>query len=176
MKKKSDRPSDTLTEAIARELQKANEGRPIHRAAGENGANRAGAGKPIAGAGKRRGWLFLLLCLVGSTVVSFVVFKYVAPSIPQELVGTWEVTEGPLKAATLEFRWYGTLIATSNGKDHEKTTQTVKVVGNVILMSSKDASTGKDDTVAQTILKLTEDELVIRDEDRRTYHLKRVCN
>src|SRR5262249_9077207 len=112
-----------------------------------------------------------------SAVTSFVIFKYVAPSIPRELVGTWKVTEGPLKDATLEFRWYGTAIATANVKGKpEITDSSVKVVGNRILMTSKHATTGKEDTVSQTILKLTEDELVVRDEDRMVYSMRRVRN
>src|SRR5262245_36776228 len=54
-------------------------------------------------------WLVLLLCLAGSSVVSFIVFKLlIVPSMPPELMGTWEVTGGPLRGATLDFRQDGT--------------------------------------------------------------------
>ena len=187
MKKKANDSLTTLKQAIDREL-KQNAPTPKDDAAPQDAAAPAGAvkqdtaspesaGKPARSAGNRRLWLIMALCLVGSTVVSFAIFKYIASSIPQELVGTWKVTEGPLKDATLEFRWYGTAIATENVKGKKvETTQSVKVVGNKILLTSRDDKTGKQDTVSQTILKLTEDELVFRDEDRRTYTLRRVRN
>jgi uncharacterized protein (TIGR03066 family) len=135
------------------------------------------------GGGKARPWLFLLLCLCGATVTSFVIFKYIAPSIvapslPPELVGTWQVTEGDLKGATLEFRWHGTALATSYNKQGNKETvqSSVEVDGRKILLTSKDAEKGTTETLTQTILKLTEDELVLRDEDQKTYRLVRVGN
>ena len=130
-------------------------------------------GKPVV---KRRLWVFLLLCLAGSTLASFVVFKYIAPTIPHELIGTWQVADGPLKGATLEFRWYGTAIATSMDKQGKKeiTDSSVKVDGKTIVLTSADRTTGKEETVVQTILKLTKDELVIRDEDRKVYTMTRV--
>ena len=63
--------------------------------------------------GRGRVAFVLLLCLVGSAVVSFFVFKAtLSPNVPPELVGTWKVTQGKLKGATLEFRSDGTSIAT----------------------------------------------------------------
>jgi uncharacterized protein (TIGR03066 family) len=129
---------------------------------------------------KRRVWLvvlFLLVCLAGSTVVSFFFFRYVVPTIPQELAGTWQVVEGGLKGSTLEFRMDGTAIATHFELGQKQILmQSVKVEGNKIFLTSKDDLTGKDETVIQTIVKLTDDELVIRDEDRRTYRMTRVGN
>jgi uncharacterized protein (TIGR03066 family) len=129
---------------------------------------------------KRRLWLvglFLLFCVVGSAVFSFFFFRYVVPTIPQELAGTWQVLEGGLKGSTLEFRMDGTAIATHFEKGQKQTLkQSVKVEGSKMFLTSKDDITGKDETVIQTIVKLTADELVIRDEDRRTYRMTRVGN
>jgi uncharacterized protein (TIGR03066 family) len=178
MKKKPERWWITLKQAVDREMSLQHGPRRQQGDANVQGAATVEAdGKPRAGARNWRVWLFLLLCLVGSAVASFVIFKYVAPTIPHELIGKWKVTDGPLKDATLEFRWYGTAIATANNKGKEETTESsVKVVGNKILLTSTHAVTGKEDTVSQTILKLTEDELVLRDEDRMTYAMKRVRN
>src|SRR6185436_11509805 len=62
--------------------------------------------------GKRRFAAFLMLCLLGSAAVSYGVFKYIAPglvawSIPSVLIGAWEVVDGNLKGASLEFTWHG---------------------------------------------------------------------
>jgi hypothetical protein len=129
---------------------------------------------------KRRLWLFLLICLLGSSAVSFVAFKYiipsfVAPSIPRELVGTWEVLEGDLKGATLEFRWYGTATAVAYKQGKKETVNfSVQFDDDVIFMTSKQDLFGKEETLTQTILALTDDELVIRDADWKTYRMTRV--
>ena len=130
--------------------------------------------------GKRRLWplgLLLLVCLGGSFGVSFFFFREVAPSIPRELVGTWQVTEGDLKGATLEFNWYGTAIATqyTNGKKGTLESS-VKMEGKTILLTAHDPVTGRQETLSQTILKLTDDELVIRDQDKHVYRMVKVRN
>jgi hypothetical protein len=145
---------------------------------GQNSAAVQPAEQP--GRWKGRTWLVLLLCLVGSTAASFVAFKYVAPflfapTVPHELIGTWEVTEGGLKGATLEFTWYGTSTAILNTKGKpEITKSTVRVVGRTIILTSKSES-GVPERYTQTILQLTPDELVIRDEDSHVYKMKRVA-
>jgi len=127
---------------------------------------------------KRPAWLlflFLAVCLVGSSVTSYFYFTHVGISIPRELAGTWQVNDGPFKGSTLDFRLDGTAIATHYERGQKLTQQqAVKVEGNKIILTGKDELTGKDDTVIQTIVKLTEDELVIRDEDRRIYRMVRV--
>jgi uncharacterized protein (TIGR03066 family) len=126
-----------------------------------------------------RWWLFLLLCLLGSTAASFVIFKYVAPSvvapsIPSELIGTWQVVDGDLKGATLEFTWHGTAVATSYKHAVKEVTQSsVKIEGKRIILTTEDPATHRADTVVQTIVNLTDNELVIRDEDKNTYRMIR---
>jgi uncharacterized protein (TIGR03066 family) len=153
--------------------------RPRVEAVEQEGAETQTAAPPAAAApswGSGRVWLFLLLCLAGSAVVSFVVFKSIlVPPVPSELVGTWKVTEGKLKGATLEFRPDGKSVATlvNRGKA-EVTYSMARVEGKKMFLTSRDDMTGKEETVTQTIVELTADELVIRDEDQVTYHLKRV--
>lgn len=125
---------------------------------------------------QRRLWLVLLVCLVGSTAVSYVVFKHFVTSIPQELIGTWQVTEGRLRGATLEFRSDGTAVAvlTRQGKK-EITHSTVKVEGKKIYMTDRD-DRGKVETVSQTIVKLADDLLILRDEENNTFRMKRILD
>jgi uncharacterized protein (TIGR03066 family) len=126
---------------------------------------------------KRRWWpvaLFLLVCLLGSGAVSYGVFAYVAPAIPRELAGTWQVTEGPLKGSTLEFRADATVVATSYERGKKATvTSAVKVEGKKMYLTARD-ELGKDETLIQTIIRLTDDELIITDQDRHVYRMKRV--
>jgi len=128
--------------------------------------------------GNRRLLWILLFLLVGSAAVSFVVFRYVLPSVygvPLELVGTWQVAEGNFKGATFECRWNGTAVFTVHkGGKKESDQYAVRVRGNRILLTAKDPTTGDEQTLMQTILKLTDDELVFRDQDEVTYHLIRI--
>ena len=48
-----------------------------------------------------------------------------------------------------------------------------RVEGQTMYLTTRDDATGKEETVTQTIVELTADELVIRDEDLITYSLKR---
>jgi uncharacterized protein (TIGR03066 family) len=146
---------------------------------GEKAQGEELAAPPAAAKRTRRNWralAFLLCCLVGSAAVSFAVFRYIGSSVPRELVGTWQVTDGKLKGATLEFRWYGTGVATQTNADGKKESleSSVRVRGKRIFMTSKNPGTGLEETVIQTILKLADDELVIRDQDEVTYVLIRI--
>src|SRR5262249_10054330 len=108
---------------------------------------------------------------------SFVLFRYVIPSVPPELVGTWQVVDGKLKGWTLEFRPFGTGYATMF-KDGKKEVDewSVRVRGKRIHMTYRGPALGAEETVIQTIVKLTDDELVIRDQDQATYHLIRIAD
>jgi uncharacterized protein (TIGR03066 family) len=139
-----------------------------------NAAEPTPAGKP--GGTGRRVWPLLLVCLVASGAITFVIFKFFVFDVPNELIGTWQVTDGGLRGATLEFRPDGTATAilTRQGKK-EATHSSVKVVGKTIYLTDRDER-GKQETVTQTILSLEEDKLVIRDEDGNVYRMKRLKN
>jgi hypothetical protein len=118
----------------------------------------------------------LLLCLVGSGVVSFVAFSYIlVPSVPRELIGTWRVVEGAYKGATFECSWNGNAIFSVQKKGKtESDKSTIKVRGKRIFLTGKDPITGQEDTLILVILKLTEDELVFRDQDQTVYNMIRI--
>jgi uncharacterized protein (TIGR03066 family) len=151
-------------------------------ARGLSGGQSAPAAQPAGQPGwwTGRTWLVLLLCLLGSTAASFVAFKFVvpvllAPTVPHELIGTWQVTEGGLQGATLEFTWWGTSTAVLNNKGKQEVTKsTVQVIGKKIILTSNNTA-GVQERYTQTILQLTPDELVIRDEDGHVYKMKRVA-
>jgi uncharacterized protein (TIGR03066 family) len=120
-------------------------------------------------------WVIMVLCLFGAAVISFVVFRFVVPPVPRELVGDWQVTEGPLRGATLEIRAEGIAIATIS-RDRKKliTKSSVRVQDKQILLTTQDDKSGELETVTQSILKLTDNELVIQDEDQNVYRMRRV--
>src|SRR5262245_27488885 len=83
------------------------------------------------GTGRGRVVRLLLWCLGVSTVVSFIVFKLIlVPDVPRELVGTWEVSQGRMKGATLDIRADGkaTAVLVNRGQK-EVTHSTAKVEG-----------------------------------------------
>src|SRR5258708_20570606 len=98
-----------------------------------------------------------------------------APSIPPELVGTWQVMDGPMQGATLEFSWHGSARAVlyKEGKK-QITNSSAELKGKVLFLTTRDAATGKDEVLTQTVLQMTQDELVFRDEDHQVYRMKRV--
>jgi hypothetical protein len=152
--------------------------RSVQRHLDEQGRERrTGAAAPATASpkSKKHLWLLLTLCLVGSGIVSFLIFRPMLASTPQELVGTWKVVQGPLQGATMQFRPNGTAVL-SKGKPGDEDHFAVKVENNKIFLSGKDARTGKNDTFVQTIISLKEDELIIRDEDKITYRMTRVRN
>jgi uncharacterized protein (TIGR03066 family) len=107
--------------------------------------------------------------------VSYLLFTYVVTSVPSQLVGTWEVTDGVLRGATLEFHRDGTAIATMHKQGKKAVTNSsFRVEGPQISMTTTDDKTGKDDTVVQSIVELTDFDLVIRDEDLNTYRMRRI--
>jgi len=123
----------------------------------------------------RRLLWFMLLLLVGASVVSFVLFRFVLPTVPRELVGTWRVVEGPYKGATFECSWTGTgVFSMRTGGKTESTESSIRVRGKRILMTSKDPVTNVEDTLILTILRLTDDELVFRDQDQTVYNMIRI--
>jgi uncharacterized protein (TIGR03066 family) len=135
----------------------------------------APAPAPAPAPTNRRVWLLLILLLVASSGISFVVFRYVVAGTPREIVGVWRVVDGPLRSATLEFRPDGTATATLIRLGKTETTHSVfRVSGQTIYMTDRDDKTGKEETVTQTIVAMENDELVLRDEDRNEYRMKRV--
>ncbi|MBI3407235.1 MAG: hypothetical protein HY040_02620 [Planctomycetes bacterium] len=143
--------------------------------AGQKSSAPPSAVKPRRGS-RRLLWILLAL-LAGSTAASFVVFRFVVPSltsVPRELVGTWQVIEGDKKGARFECRWNGSAVFTvfEHGKKGSEEFS-LRVRGKRIFLTTKNA-TGMEETLIQTILKLTDDELVFRDQDQTVYNMIRI--
>jgi uncharacterized protein (TIGR03066 family) len=136
-----------------------------------------GASRPPAGSFwfSSRLWLILILCLFGSTGASFVFFKFIVPKVPPELVGTWQITAGPQQGWTLEVHRDGAAAAVRYERGQKIVTDyRAKVEGKTMWLTTRDEKSGKEDTSTHTIVELNADELVIRDEDQKTYQMKRI--
>jgi uncharacterized protein (TIGR03066 family) len=111
--------------------------------------------------GKR--WALVALCLVLAFGGTWGVLRYVVwAKVPAALVGTWEVTEGPMAGGTFAFARDGTLAihAEDKGTDYIITGR-VNVEGQAMLATTKDPRTRQEQTRTYTIRELTATSLVL---------------
>jgi uncharacterized protein (TIGR03066 family) len=110
-------------------------------------------------------WALVLLVIAVAAGATFALFEFVLIArLPAELVGRWHVSEGEMAGATLEFRRNGTMTVrmTVAGKDYLME-GTATVSGKTLRTTAENPLTGKAETGAQTIVTLTETELVTQD-------------
>ncbi len=133
--------------------------------------------KPTA---RSRRLLWVLLgCLIVSGIGSFVLFKFVlSAGLPNELLGTWQIIEGNEKGPTVEIRWNGTAVTTMHDRGKKASIEsTVRMEKDKPYLTTRNAVNSKDETVTQMILKLTHDEIVLRDHaDKAVYRMIRIEN
>jgi hypothetical protein len=128
-------------------------------------SNRAGP-KPGSHERKRLApstWVLVALCLVLAGLGTLAVFEFfVWNKIPPELVGMWEVQEGPQKYGTFEFSRNGTMDVRLKTNKRDVTHKTrVAVRDRTLLMTAKDPQTREDKTSASIIRELTADTLIL---------------
>jgi uncharacterized protein (TIGR03066 family) len=106
--------------------------------------------------------LVIILLFAGAS--GWAVWKYFVLQEPApSLVGTWEVTNGPMQGASYEFRADGALTIRSNqGPDTQAQTA---VEGKTLVTTSKHPVTLQDETRKNTIQELTATSLVLEQEN-----------
>jgi uncharacterized protein (TIGR03066 family) len=128
----------------------------------------------------RRGWLkwlITLLVLLTLTGGGIALYQYLTPArIPPEMVGTWQVSGGDFNNAKIEFYRNGKMTAIVPQEDgYERMIEAwVEVEGNLLKNRVTDPRTNKTVTGAQTILTMTEAEIVTVDPNGVKIHMKRV--
>src|SRR5262245_39224123 len=136
----------------------------------EKKAEREQTAVPPRGEPQVRRWLPMLFAfLIAIAVVaggSFALFNYLLPSrIPEEMVGEWRVVGGDLSGMTLEFERNGRMTGRSVLKGIEREMEgEAHVTGTTLRTTTKNPLTGKSATGIQTIISLTETELVTEDQ------------
>jgi uncharacterized protein (TIGR03066 family) len=131
-----------------------------------------GALKPVSGAtpalrrllGLPR-WTIILLTVALVAGASFAAFELLLPGrIPPELVGQWRVVGGELSGMTLEFKRNGSMTgkALVNGQENVIEGE-AEVTGNTLRTTTTNPFTAKSETGTQTIVSLTETELITQD-------------
>jgi hypothetical protein len=138
------------------------------------GAGPSGAPGPVPSAAPRwlPRWAVALLCVAVSAAATFALFEYVILSkIPRAMLGKWVVVEGPMEGATLEFFRDGTMIGRVDTPENKGVIEArVRSDGNTLWSTTKHPMTGQEETAEQTIVSLTETEIVL--EDRKGARIK----
>jgi uncharacterized protein (TIGR03066 family) len=118
--------------------------------------------------GNARRWVFLGLGLVLAAGASWAVMEFVVwNKLPSELVGKWEVVQGPpkYKEAVFEFYRSGKMVGHLNDNGNLRIMKAdVRVEGDKLHITTRRPSTGEEHVSVQTIRTLNDKELVVADE------------
>ena len=128
---------------------------------------------PAVQAGLKRWHLIVLGLLVATGTWAFLEFV-VWNKLPAELVGKWVVTDGPQEGATFDFYRSGKMVGHVNNAGKLAIVHaTVTVQDNKIYSTSRHPQTGQQSTVVQTIRTLTNNELVVEDQNGKRMRMSR---
>lgn len=141
---------------------------------------RATAPKPVApsspGMGQRLPrWALSLLCVVlvgGATwaALELVVWN----KIPAQLVGKWVIEGGEQDGATLDFFRGGAMVGRMNVRGNLAIVNAqVAVDGRRLLITTQNPMTKRDEMRVQTIETLNASQLVLKDDQGKTFRLSR---
>ncbi|MBI3407237.1 MAG: hypothetical protein HY040_02635 [Planctomycetes bacterium] len=121
-------------------------------------------------------WLLLTLCLVLAGVGTLAVYEFfIWNKVPPELVGFWEVEEGPQKGASFEFFRKGEMEIHMKNKKKDISHKTrVVVKDKTILSTSKNPQTRVEKTSPIMIRELTADSLILEFEGGEVLNLVRL--
>jgi hypothetical protein len=108
-------------------------------------------------------WVLLGLCVILAAVATLALFDFVVGTkIPPELVGLWEVQEGPQQGGTFEFFRSGTMEVHLVSKKREVTHKTrVAVKDKTLMMFTKDPLRRQATSNESIIRELTADTLIL---------------
>lgn len=105
---------------------------------------------------------FVLMVSSTWALFEFVIWN----NIPSELVGKWEVADGPQEGATFDFYRSSKMIGHINqGGNLAVVNAQVRVDANKIYSTTINPRTGQETTTVQTIKTLTAHELIVEDKN-----------
>jgi uncharacterized protein (TIGR03066 family) len=110
-------------------------------------------------------WAVIVLIVALVAGASYAAFAFLLPGrIPPELVGQWRVVGGQMDGAVFEFHRGGAMIVTMHRDGKEwRMDGTAEVDGTTLRTASVNPITDRKETGEQTIVILTETELVTED-------------
>lgn len=109
-------------------------------------------------------WAIPSLCVLLATLGTWAFFEFVVWNrLPPELVGKWVVVEPfDQDGATFDFFRSGSLKAHLNNKGNEMIVEAgVAVEDKVLLTTTRNPNTGRDETRKSVIRELTQDSLIV---------------
>jgi uncharacterized protein (TIGR03066 family) len=141
---------------------------------GANPAQRASAALPE----RRSSWshsALLVICLLVAAGGTWAFLEFVVwNKLPAELVGKWVVQGGEQDGATFDFYRSGAMVGRINVRGKEGIINAhVAVDGDVLLITTQNPSTRRDETKKQTIKTLSATELVLQDEQGNRFRMER---
>ena len=108
----------------------------------------------------RRRKALIAICVLLAAGGSWAVLEFLVWSrLPPELVGNWQVQDGPMKGGSFDFSRNGNLEISSNQGHVVKAR--VAVQGKNLLTTTKNPSTSREETHASIIQQLTADSLIL---------------
>jgi uncharacterized protein (TIGR03066 family) len=131
---------------------------------------------PSAGSGRKVLIAIALLLLTAGGTWAFTEFV-VWNRLPGNLVGRWEVVQGPpeYKDAVFEFHRSGKMIAYVNDKGNVGEIHAdIRVEGDKIYSTSRHPRSGQEHVTVQTIRSLTDQDLIVADEAGRVTKMARM--
>jgi hypothetical protein len=135
----------------------------------------AQAGDRTGGQFTLRHWALVALCLFLAAGGTLAVLEFfIWNKVPPELVGTWEVTEGPMAGGTFEFSRTGTLETRVKSKGKYFTIKaSVTVEDKALFTTTHEALTGGEQTRKSIIRELTESSLILELENGEVLKMTR---
>jgi hypothetical protein len=120
--------------------------------------------KPVPGKraqGALKYWVALIICLLFAAVGTWRALAiFVWDKLPTALIGKWEVQDGPMKGGTFAFSRNGSVEIRAPGTN-DKINARVAVEGKILLTTTQNPSTRKDETRKSIIQELTENSLIL---------------
>jgi hypothetical protein len=135
----------------------------------------ASAARAQGGKVRLRRWALLALGVVLAAGGTWAVLKFfVWTELPPALVGTWEVTDGPMAGGTFTFSSDGTLAIRAGGPGANLSVNAQVVVeGKIMLTTSQDPKTGQEQTRTSIIRELSPTSFVLELEKGQVLRMAR---
>jgi uncharacterized protein (TIGR03066 family) len=120
-------------------------------------------------------WVAIALILTATAGGSWALLEYVVwAKLSYPLVGKWVVEGGEQDGATFDFYRNGRMLGRVNVGGREGIIEArVRVEDNKLLTTTRNPMTGQDETRPQTIQLLTDESLVLVDEDKMILRMVR---
>jgi uncharacterized protein (TIGR03066 family) len=123
-------------------------------------------------------WVLVAVALFLVAGATWAAFEFVVYSkIPNRLVGRWVIEGGEQDGATLDFFRNGTMIGNMNVQGSLAIVNArVRVEGDKLFITTQNPMTKQDETRAQLIKRLTDEELVLEDGQGKLFRLSRAID